>query len=49
MTAYDEEGTAVTLHESTDGFWYDSDGTPYTRHSATDFQVYEGNKHLTVY
>ena len=49
ITAYDEGGEPVTLYSSTDGFWYDEDGTPYTRQSATDFQVYEGNKHLTVY
>ena len=49
MTAYDENGTAVTLYESTDGYWYDSEGTAYIRHSDTDFQVNEGNKHLTVY
>ena len=49
VTAYDENGTAVTLYESTDGYWYDSEGTAYIRHSDTDFQVNEGNKHLTVY
>ena len=49
VTAYDENGDAVTLYSARDGFWYDEDGTAYTRHSATDFQVYEGNKHLTVY
>ena len=49
VTAYDDEGTAVTLYESTDGFWYDREGTAYVRHSYSDFQVYEGNKHLTVY
>ena len=49
VTAYEEDGTAVTLYESADGLWYDNDGTAYTRHSDTDFQVYEGNRHLTVY
>ena len=49
VTAYDEFGEAVTLYESSDGYWYDRDGTAYIRHSANDFQVNEGNKHLTVY
>ena len=49
VTAYGEDGTAVTLYESTDGYWYDREGTAYVRHSDSDFQVYEGNKHLTVY
>ena len=49
VTAYDENGEAVTLYSARDGLWYDEDGTAYTRHSDTDFQVYEGNKHLTVY
>lgn len=49
ITAYDEMGTAVTLYQSSDGYWYDNDGTAYIRHSDTDFQVNEGNKHLTVY
>ena len=48
-TVYDEIGNVFTLSERTDGMWCDKDGTRYTRHSATDFQVYEGNKHLTVY
>ena len=49
VTAYDEFGEAVTLYESSDGYWYDREGTAYIRHSANDFQVNEGNKHLTVY
>ncbi len=48
-TVCDEIGNVFTLSERTDGMWCDKDGTRYTRHSATDFQVYEGNKHLTVY
>ena len=49
VTAYEEDGTAVTLYENSDGLWYDADGTAYVRHSDSDFQVYEGNRHLTVY
>ena len=49
VTAYDEAGTAVTLYESTDGYWYDSEGTAYVKHSDSDFQVLEGNKHLSAY
>ena len=49
VTAYGEDGTAVTLYEAADGFWYDREGTAYIRHSDSDFQVVEGNKHVTVY
>ena len=49
VNVYDEIGNVFTLSERTDGMWCDKDCTRYTRHSATDFQVYEGNKHLTVY
>ena len=49
VTAYREDGTAVTLYESTDGYWYDRSGTAYIRHSDSDFQVVDGNKHVTVY
>ena len=49
VTAYGEDGSAVTLYESTDGYWYDREGTAYIRHSDSDFQVVDGNKHLTVY
>ena len=48
VTAYGEDGSAVTLYESTDGYWYDASGTAYVQHSASDFQVLNGNKHLTV-
>ena len=49
VTAYEEDGTAVTLYEGADGYWYDREGTAYVRHSDSDFQVNEGNRHLTVY
>ena len=49
VTAYEEDGTPVTLYEGSDGYWYDRSGTPYIRHAYDDFQVMNGNKHLTVY
>ena len=49
VTAYAQDGSAVTLYESTDGYWYDREGSAYIRHSDSDFQVVDGNRHLTVY
>ena len=49
VTAYGEDGSAVTLYEASDGYWYDREGTAYIKHSDNDFQVSDGNKHLTVW
>ena len=48
-TVYDENGSAYTLYEGTDGYWRDKSGTEYVRHSDTEFQVRDGNKILTTY
>ena len=48
VTAYDEEGNAFTLYESSDGYWREEDGTTYVKLSDTEFQRYEGTKRLTV-
>lgn len=48
-TVYGEDGTAVTLYESTDGNWYDKSGTTYIRLSDDLFGVKDGNKRLTTY
>ena len=48
ITVYDENGTAFTLYEDTNGMWWDDYGTEYVEVSATDFQVYEGTRRVST-